>query len=99
MAKKAKGKQPSKWDIMHEFQDYRDVASLLTEQYNGWASYTEDFPLLEEDWVLERLQLIYHGEDLLTLMDDEFSRGIVMGQLAIMKTYEVNEDDDDSTEG
>ena len=73
--------------------DY-ELAEVLADQFNSYASMTEDLELLEADWVLERLLRVFHPEDLELLIDDDFGRGLVMGQLATLHTWEEMSGDD-----
>lgn len=73
----------------------QDLAEVLTEQYNGYAGLTDEFEYLDADWVLEKLQEIFQPEDLDLLIDDDFSRGLIMGHLRMLKVMESVGDDSD----
>ncbi len=75
-----------------------DLAFVLTQHYNGYASMLEDMPMLEEEWVLERLQGAFFPEDLELLIDDDFGRGLIMGQLRVLKEMEQGAEDGETAE-
>lgn len=75
--------------------DYHEIAHVLTEQYNSYASMTEDFEMLDEEWVAEQLQHSFVAEDVDSLLDDDFSRGMIMGQLRVIHAMTAIEEVDD----
>ncbi len=77
----------------------RDLAESLTDQYNSYAGMSEDFPTLEPEWVADRLMETFDSSDLELFLEDEFGKGLIMGQLRVLRTYEDNllEDDDAAT--
>ncbi len=60
---------------------------------------SEDFPTLEPEWVADRLMETFDSSDLELFLEDEFGKGLIMGQLRVLRTYEDNllEDDDAAT--
>lgn len=83
--------------VVHALKDYRDLAWTLTESYNGVASITEDLPLLDEEWVLEKLPLLFEAEDLETLLCEANGTGIVMGRLSAL--FEIEAITGESSDG
>lgn len=65
-----------------------ELAEVLTEQYLSYALMTEEMPELEVSWVLERLRACFTPEDLELLIDDDFGRGLLLGQLVTVYIYE-----------
>ena len=66
-----------------------EVAETLAEQYNSFAMQSEEFEPFEADWILEHLLLTFDAEDVASLMEDDFGRGIIMGQLHTLKLMEA----------
>lgn len=69
-----------------------ELATVLTDQYNGYASATEEFMMLDEEWVLERLVDSFDPADLDFLVDDDFGRGLIMGQLLLLRILELEKE-------
>lgn len=95
-SKKTKARKSAK-AVLHALRDYRDLAWTLTESYNGVASITEDLPLLDEEWVLEKLPLLFEAEDLETLLCEANGTGIVMGRLSAL--FEIEAITGESSDG
>ncbi len=76
------------WHWFGGIEHLRDIAASLTEQYNNYAGASEDFPILDEEWVAEKLPQIMHSSDLELLLEDEFGKGLIMGQLRFLHTME-----------
>lgn len=66
----------------------QDLAHILLEQYDSYASMLDDEIPLDPEWVLEKLQETFTEEDISLLIDDDFGRGILMGQLRALFVME-----------
>lgn len=74
-----------------------DLAFVLCEQLEGYVMMTEEMPGLPEDWVLAKLKEVFDAQDLALLINDDFGRGVVCGQLVnlwISEQILLAEDDD-----
>lgn len=87
-------------DWFGSINQYHEIAQVLTEQYNNYAGMSEDFPMLEASWVAERLEGAFDSSDLELFLEDDFARGLIMGQLRTIYTYEevINSPDDDESD-
>lgn len=73
----------------------QDLADVLTEQFNSYASMMEGIDMLPLEWVLNQLQTGFDPEDLKFLIEDDFGRGIIMGQLHIIYSFTNATEPDD----
>jgi hypothetical protein len=79
-------------------KDYHDLAEVLTEQFNGLANASEDFYPINQDFVYECLHKMFEPGDIEYMIDDDFSRGVIMGIIytnALLQTP----DDEETTDG
>ncbi len=76
----------------------RDLAASMTEQYNSYAGMSEDMPTLDEEWVAEKLEQTFDSSDLELLLEDEFGKGLVMGQLRLLFAIEEESKLEDNEE-
>ncbi len=74
-----------------------ELAEVLTDQYNSYAGATDEFFMLEPDWVLAKLLQVFDPVDLEFLIDDDYGRGLVMGQLLCL--YLMDKPDDGEEHG
>lgn len=88
---------PGGWKPGIRIRIDRELAESLTEQFNSYACYMEGMDFLNEDFVYDCLLNTFEEDDLNDLIDDEFGKGIIMGQilaLSVMKQAgEIDEED------
>lgn len=78
--------------------DFRDVSEQLTELYNQFACHSDEFPILDEDWVYQTIKDTFDDSDIELLLHDDFGKGIVMGRLALLATWNEMQDAADERE-
>lgn len=72
-------------------RDYHDLAEILTEQFNGLANASEDFYPIQQDFVYEHIGELFDENDVDYMVDDDFSRGVIMGIIYSMAMSQVGE--------
>jgi uncharacterized protein YjgD (DUF1641 family) len=91
--KKRRSRLKDRRPVVHDFQVSRELAYTLAEDYNGYAQMTDELPILEEEWVFDRLTEAFNPTDVDLFISDPFARGVIMGQLAFLKILETTPDD------
>lgn len=66
-----------------------DLAYVLCEQFNGYASVSEDIEMLDEEFVLDKIQNLWDPETIAAMVQDDFGRGILMGMCSFLKLSEA----------
>lgn len=74
--------------------DYHELAEVLTEQYNEYVQVNGSLPLLNSGWVADIMKDCLDGDDLESLVDNEYARGLAMGQ--ILNIYLRQHDGDEN---
>lgn len=70
-----------------------DLAFVLTEQFNSYAYLSEELELLTEEYVLDKLLNLYDPKTLAAMLADDFSRGLIMGQISYLQLAESVSDE------
>lgn len=63
------------------YEGYSDAAEILVREYNEFQEECGDYQFITVDEIMDPLKECVSPQDLYKLIDNEFTRGILIGQL------------------
>ena len=70
--------------LLYQFQDFYDLAEYITAEYNEFIMRIEGYDLLIVEDVLEVIHTVFDPEELKFMLESDFGRGTVAGQIATL---------------
>lgn len=67
--------------LLGSVNDIHEIAYSLLEQYTEYAKISDDLPLIEQDWLVEKIKKYLDTADLELMLENDYTRGLAMGQL------------------
>lgn len=72
-----------------EYEGFWDAAQVLTDEYNEFQKESGDYDLLDVEDIAEALKVYVSPQDLHKLINSQFTRGLLLGQLLYHLNIEI----------